>query len=613
MFFISFFFYPNGIYRRNVHISLFIFLTSFGNRILTYLRGEHSTFDPMYELKESDPKVLVDQVNSEACHKAKRGATSGMRFKGLNVNTFDQKDIKFHTQSDIDKLMQSNEHIKRSDLLQGRIECEKWSVVTTIFHPSESIIKQATLPGWCLVVVADMKTPADFRSTMFGELGENRSAIGHDHTGTNGNDHNIGTSPSTLDSTVTVLTPDEQTELAKFIPFIGSLPWNSFARKNVGYLYAILHGAKYVWDFDDDNVLQAENLIHEYTDTNLQHMDVIQPYSHEEVERMKLISDRMDPFKSIKGNATAVVKKTHGDGAYPAPPVGIDRRYDSLIGKSGGRHRGGSRNRGRIDKTEERQRRLTKADVDETAKHFTVSFNPYPVMGAPYLPSWPRGLPIEDIKVSSKMGDIELYYKTNISISNIGVVQSLADNDPDVDAMYRVVQPLPFSFKEVMMPCVVPNDRLAPYNAQATLFYYNTLWSLILPITVHGRVADIWRSYITMRLCRELGIQLVFSPPMVAQFRNAHDYLADFDAEDDLYKRSGTLLKQLTEWQASSTTLPGMMEELWVYLYERDYIMLQDVLLLQQWIEALTIIGYNFPAPTQESVDKIKKAKPGFL
>ena len=115
-----------------------------------------------------------------------------------------------------------------------------------------------------------------------------------------------------------------------------------------------------------------------------------------------------------------------------------------------------------------------------------------------------------------------------------------------------------------------------------------------------------------MRLCRELGIQLVFSPPMVAQFRNAHDYLADFDAEDDLYKRSGTLLKQLTEWQASSTTLPGMMEELWVYLYERDYIMLQDVLLLQQWIEALTIIGYNFPAPTQESVDKIKKARPGF-
>jgi hypothetical protein len=33
--------------------------------------------------------------------------------------------------------------------------------------------------------------------------------------------------------------------------------------------------------------------------------------------------------------------------------------------------------------------------------------------------------------------------------------------------------------------------------------------SLLLPITVHGRVADIWRSYITMRLGRELGMKLV--------------------------------------------------------------------------------------------------------
>jgi len=33
------------------------------------------------------------------------------------------------------------------------------------------------------------------------------------------------------------------------------LPWNQFGRKNVGHLYAILHGATTVWDFDDDNEL----------------------------------------------------------------------------------------------------------------------------------------------------------------------------------------------------------------------------------------------------------------------------------------------------------------------------------------------------------------------
>ena len=35
----------------------------------------------------------------------------------------------------------------------------------------------------------------------------------------------------------------------------------------------------------------------------------------------------------------------------------------------------------------------------------------------------------------------------------------------------------------------------------------------------------------------------------------------------------------------------GMMEELWVFLYEHGYIMIQDVYLLQKWIDALVAIG----------------------
>jgi hypothetical protein len=38
--------------------------------------------------------------------------------------------------------------------------------------------------------------------------------------------------------------------------FVDSLPWYSFGRKNVGYIYAIAHGAKVIWDFDDDNFLK---------------------------------------------------------------------------------------------------------------------------------------------------------------------------------------------------------------------------------------------------------------------------------------------------------------------------------------------------------------------
>ena len=40
------------------------------------------------------------------------------------------------------------------------------------------------------------------------------------------------------------------------LPFVDHLPWKTFGRKNVGYLYAISMGAKIIFDFDDDNLLK---------------------------------------------------------------------------------------------------------------------------------------------------------------------------------------------------------------------------------------------------------------------------------------------------------------------------------------------------------------------
>ena len=44
------------------------------------------------------------------------------------------------------------------------VSCSKWSVVTTIFEPSDAILDAATRFGddWCIVIVGDKKTPANF-------------------------------------------------------------------------------------------------------------------------------------------------------------------------------------------------------------------------------------------------------------------------------------------------------------------------------------------------------------------------------------------------------------------------------------------------------------------
>lgn len=38
--------------------------------------------------------------------------------------------------------------------------------------------------------------------------------------------------------------------------FVSAIPWRSFGRKNVGYLYAVANGAEAIWDFDDDNMIK---------------------------------------------------------------------------------------------------------------------------------------------------------------------------------------------------------------------------------------------------------------------------------------------------------------------------------------------------------------------
>ena len=50
------------------------------------------------------------------------------------------------------------------------------------------------------------------------------------------------------------LSKEEQKNIV--LPFAQELPWNSFGRKNLGYLYAIAHGAKVIFDFDDDNLVK---------------------------------------------------------------------------------------------------------------------------------------------------------------------------------------------------------------------------------------------------------------------------------------------------------------------------------------------------------------------
>ncbi|KAK6048449.1 hypothetical protein COOONC_14045 [Cooperia oncophora] len=92
----------------------------------------------------------------------------------------------------------------------------KWIVVTTINYPTEDIKRLAKIPGWSLVVVGDTKTPSNW----------------------------------SLEG-VHFLSLHDQRRLGYSIE--KDMPYKSYTRKNIGYLYAIENGAQWIYDTDDDN------------------------------------------------------------------------------------------------------------------------------------------------------------------------------------------------------------------------------------------------------------------------------------------------------------------------------------------------------------------------
>ena len=161
------------------------------------------------DLTDADPKNLVIGPKS---------AATGHTFSGEQVRNFPAEQFKF---ASFDPSKQNHKSTKMEP------SCERWGVMTTIFEPSEALRRWVRVEGWCLVIVGDKKTPKNYKTGWtYGE----------------GND------------AVIYLSPEEQEALN--LKFVDTLPWNNFGRKNIGYLYAIMHGATVIWDFDDDNMLK---------------------------------------------------------------------------------------------------------------------------------------------------------------------------------------------------------------------------------------------------------------------------------------------------------------------------------------------------------------------
>jgi hypothetical protein len=194
---------------------------------------------------------------------------------------------------------------------------------------------------------------------------------------------------------------------------------------------------------------------------------------------------------------------------------------------------------------------------------------------------YPRGLPLNRARDEAPEAGQPLIYECPIQ-------QGLADNDPDVDAVYRMLFPLPFDFEIAHDPILLGGGAWCPFNSQNTTFFKSAFPLLYLPAHCSFRMTDIWRSFVAQRIFQAKGLGVQFHGPSVWQERNDHDLHRDFLDELSGYSNNAMMRTQLMELPlAPDDSLQKMMEACYQILIRHDWVGREEETLLQSWFADL--------------------------
>ena len=80
-------------------------------------------------------------------------------------------------------------------------------------------------------------------------------------------------------------------------------------------------------------------------------------------------------------------------------------------------------------------------------------------------------------------------------------------------------------------------------------------------------------------------------------------------SERPLYEKTEALIQVVSQWKGRSNKFEERFVELFVELYERNFIEIKDVHLAQKWIRTLQQMRYQFPTIANETVGMVKRPR----
>jgi len=192
---------------------------------------------------------------------------------------------------------------------------------------------------------------------------------------------------------------------------------------------------------------------------------------------------------------------------------------------------------------------------------------------------WPRGLPLNLINTQFDLDSI-------IEAKNckIGIWQGLADEDPDVDAIYRLTNDTPCYFNE-RNPVVLGKRTITPFNTQNTIIRKELFELLYLPTYVTFRFTDILRGLIAQPIMWLYNYQLGFTNATVVQKRNPHDYMKDFISEIPMYEQGERVISLVSDAIVASATIDVNLYNAYKSLLRENIICENEMITLEAWLK----------------------------
>jgi hypothetical protein len=198
---------------------------------------------------------------------------------------------------------------------------------------------------------------------------------------------------------------------------------------------------------------------------------------------------------------------------------------------------------------------------------------------------WPRGLPL------SKIHDVPLPLE-NLPTKEVfcPIQQGLADSNPDVDAIYRLVLPLPLEFEQ-HIKVALGQGSWCPFNSQNTIWFPEAYPLMYLPAYCSFRMTDIWRSFVAQRIAWENNWSILFYAPTVYQIRNEHDLMKDFSDEVIGYLHNQEIQEKLDTLKLLSgiENIPNNMIKCYEILIKLGVVGHDEMKLLECWLEDLSL------------------------